>query len=78
MFVDFGILVSDLEIQFDIFSYDAVLMAVNHDNLHWTTASINFRRKRFESYDSLFGYDNEVLPVSCSSHPTQQFFENSA
>ncbi|KAG6845661.1 hypothetical protein H0H87_005868 [Tephrocybe sp. NHM501043] len=37
----------------DIFSKDVVLVPVNHGNAHWTSAAINFRRKRFESYDSM-------------------------
>ncbi|KJA14230.1 hypothetical protein HYPSUDRAFT_150660, partial [Hypholoma sublateritium FD-334 SS-4] len=37
----------------DIFSKDVVFMPVNHRNTHWAAAAINFRRKRFESYDSL-------------------------
>ncbi|KAF8971539.1 hypothetical protein BDZ97DRAFT_1753332 [Flammula alnicola] len=37
----------------DIFSKDVVLMPVNHGNAHWTAAAINFRAKRFESYDSM-------------------------
>lgn len=30
-----------------------VLIPVNHNNMHWTAAAINFRRKRIESYDSM-------------------------
>jgi len=37
----------------DIFSKDVVLIPVNHDNTHWTAAAINFRKKRFESFDSM-------------------------
>ncbi|KAG0702709.1 cysteine proteinase [Suillus ampliporus] len=37
----------------DIFSKDAILIPVNHNNSHWTGAAINFRRKRIESYDSM-------------------------
>ncbi|KAG6866803.1 hypothetical protein C0991_008739 [Blastosporella zonata] len=37
----------------DIFSKDVVLIPVNHSNAHWTSAAINFRRKRIESYDSM-------------------------
>ncbi|KIY51367.1 cysteine proteinase [Fistulina hepatica ATCC 64428] len=39
--------------KFDIFAKDAVLIPVNHSNFHWTSACINFRRKRIESYDSM-------------------------
>jgi len=39
--------------KFDIFSKDMVLIPVNHRNVHWTAAAINFRRKRIESYDSM-------------------------
>lgn len=39
--------------QIDIFTKDVILIPVNHSNSHWTAAAINFRRKRFESYDSM-------------------------
>ncbi|KLO20530.1 cysteine proteinase [Schizopora paradoxa] len=41
--------------KFDIFKKDYVLLAVNHGGVHWTSAAINFKRKRVESYDSM-GY----------------------
>ncbi|KAK1232586.1 hypothetical protein PQX77_004254 [Marasmius sp. AFHP31] len=37
----------------DIFSKDVILIPVNHNNMHWTGAAINFRKKRIESYDSM-------------------------
>jgi len=37
----------------DIFAKDVILIPVNHGNAHWTSAAINFRRKRIESYDSM-------------------------
>ncbi|KNZ71468.1 Sentrin-specific protease [Termitomyces sp. J132] len=37
----------------DIFSKDVILIPVNHSNAHWTSAAINFRKKRIESYDSM-------------------------
>ncbi|KAI0651616.1 cysteine proteinase [Trametes meyenii] len=37
----------------DIFSKDVILIPVNHNNAHWTAATINFRKKRIESYDSM-------------------------
>ncbi|TRM61417.1 hypothetical protein BD626DRAFT_77397 [Schizophyllum amplum] len=37
----------------DLFSKDVVIMPINHSNTHWTSAAINFRRKRIEYYDSL-------------------------
>ncbi|KAK0233372.1 cysteine proteinase [Armillaria fumosa] len=39
--------------KFDIFAKDMVLIPVNHNNMHWTAAAINFRCKRIESYDSM-------------------------
>ncbi|KAI0047986.1 cysteine proteinase, partial [Auriscalpium vulgare] len=39
--------------KFDIFTKDVILIPANHNNAHWTAAAINFRRKRFESYDSM-------------------------
>ncbi|EAU93455.2 sentrin-specific protease [Coprinopsis cinerea okayama7 len=44
----------------DIFSKDIVLIPVNHSNSHWTAAAINFKLKRFESYDSLDMAGEEV------------------
>ncbi|KAF8213282.1 hypothetical protein K438DRAFT_1085347 [Mycena galopus ATCC 62051] len=37
----------------DIFSKDTILIPVNHGNVHWTAAAINFRQKRIESFDSM-------------------------
>lgn len=51
-------------LKFDLFEKDVVLMAVNHDNVHWTTAVINFRKKRIESYDSCGGSHQNVCDVS--------------
>jgi len=39
--------------KFDVFQKDTVLIPVNHNNVHWTLAAINFRKKRIESYDSM-------------------------
>ena len=50
--------------QIDIFSKDVVFMPVNHGNAHWTTAAINFRQKRFESYDSMGMAKEHVFRVS--------------
>ncbi|KAF9533707.1 hypothetical protein CPB83DRAFT_939663 [Crepidotus variabilis] len=36
----------------NIFSLDRLLFPINHSNVHWTAASINFVEKRIESYDS--------------------------
>ncbi|KAJ4476722.1 cysteine proteinase [Lentinula aciculospora] len=47
----------------DLFSKDAVLIPVNHDNTHWTAAAINFRQKRIESYDSMFLDRSAVFKV---------------
>lgn len=47
----------------DIFSKDVVLIPVNHNNLHWTAAAINFRKKRIESYDSMGSYRSNVYKV---------------
>ncbi|KAH9487128.1 Sentrin-specific protease 1 [Psilocybe cubensis] len=47
----------------DIFSKDAILIPVNHGNAHWTAASINFRQKRFESYDSMNMAKSKVFQV---------------
>jgi sentrin-specific protease 1 len=47
--------------KFDIFEKDVVLIPINHSNTHWTSAAINFRRKRIESYDSMSMYHNTVF-----------------
>lgn len=44
----------------DIFSKDVILIPINHHNAHWTSAAINFRRKRIESYDSM-GTNREIV-----------------
>jgi len=49
--------------QIDIFSKDAIILPVNHGNAHWTAASINFRQKRFESYDSMNMAKGRVFKV---------------
>ncbi|KAG2075207.1 cysteine proteinase [Suillus decipiens] len=47
----------------DIFSKDAILIPINHNNSHWTGAAINFRRKRIESYDSMNLDRHQVFKV---------------
>uniref|UniRef100_V5EHA7 Ubiquitin-like protease family profile domain-containing protein n=2 Tax=Kalmanozyma brasiliensis (strain GHG001) TaxID=1365824 RepID=V5EHA7_KALBG len=37
----------------DIFSKDLILFPINLGNSHWVCGAINFRRRRFEYYDSL-------------------------
>jgi sentrin-specific protease 1 len=37
---------------------------VNHGNVHWTGAAINFRQKRIESYDSMHDDRGRVYKVS--------------
>jgi len=49
--------------QVDLFSKDTVLIPVNHGNAHWTAAAINFRNKRFESYDSMDMAKEKVFRV---------------
>ncbi|KAF5312809.1 hypothetical protein D9619_003351 [Psilocybe cf. subviscida] len=53
----------------DIFSKDVILLPVNHNNAHWTAAAINFRNKRFESYDSM-GMAAEVVFKALRSYVT--------
>lgn len=48
----------------DIFQKDVILVPVNHNNMHWTAAAINFRLKRIESYDSMGIGRDEVYKVS--------------
>ncbi|TFL06452.1 cysteine proteinase [Pterulicium gracile] len=47
--------------KFDIFEKDIVLIPINHGNTHWTSAAINFRKKRIESYDSMAVYHKMVF-----------------
>jgi len=54
---------SDEITQIDLFSKDVVLIPVNHGNAHWTAAAINFRNKRFESYDSMDMAKEKVFRV---------------
>ena len=42
----------------DLFAKDLVLIPINHNQLHWSAAVINFRKKRIESYDSLDGHNS--------------------
>jgi len=44
----------------DIFAKDVVLLPVNHNNAHWTSAAINFKQRRIESYDSMSVYGDRV------------------
>jgi hypothetical protein len=39
--------------QLDLFSKDVILIPINHNQMHWSAAVINFRENRIESYDSL-------------------------
>jgi len=47
----------------DIFKKEYILLAVNHGGVHWTSAAINFKRKRVESYDSMGRSRPEVYKV---------------
>ncbi|KAI9002361.1 hypothetical protein BC832DRAFT_571405 [Gaertneriomyces semiglobifer] len=54
----------------DLFSKDLIIVPVHLGN-HWTCAVINFRRKRFEYYDSLHGTNTKVFPL-LRSYITQE------
>ncbi|CAO1616047.1 unnamed protein product [Sympodiomycopsis kandeliae] len=45
----------------NIFEKDLILIPCNLGNSHWTCAAINFRRKRFEYYDSMAGSNTRLL-----------------
>ncbi|KAJ7357153.1 cysteine proteinase [Mycena albidolilacea] len=47
----------------DIFSKDTILIPVNHGNVHWTAAAINFRQKRIESFDSMLDDRSRVFKL---------------
>ncbi|THH11790.1 hypothetical protein EW145_g414 [Phellinidium pouzarii] len=51
----------------DIFSKDIIIMAINHSNAHWTSAAINFKRKRIEAYDSM-GYPRKEVYTALRSY----------
>lgn len=40
-----------------------ILIPINHQNLHWSLAAINLRKKRIESYDSLGSYHAYIYKV---------------
>ncbi|KAI9095515.1 hypothetical protein DFS34DRAFT_651317 [Phlyctochytrium arcticum] len=46
----------------DIFEYDMLIIPIHLGN-HWTVASINFRKHRFEYYDSLRGREPNVFAL---------------
>ncbi|KAG9021746.1 Smt3-specific protease [Tulasnella sp. JGI-2019a] len=47
----------------DVFSKDVILVPVHQQNMHWTLATINFKKKCFEFYDSLGLSGTGVLKV---------------
>ncbi|KAJ7900126.1 cysteine proteinase [Mycena olivaceomarginata] len=47
----------------DIFTKDTILIPVNHGNVHWTAAAINFRQKRIESFDSMLDDRSRVFKL---------------
>ena len=55
-------------VQFDLFSKDIVLIPINHKNVHWAVAVINFRLKRIEYYDSMLMTDNGDVFAVCAHH----------
>lgn len=48
----------------DVFKKDAVLMPINLNNTHWVCACINIRKKRFEFYDSMGSWNQDIIDVS--------------
>jgi sentrin-specific protease 1 len=49
-----------------LFSKDIVLIPVNHNNIHWAAAAINFRLKRIEYYDSMHMTDTRIVFKVCA------------
>ncbi|KAI0307564.1 hypothetical protein B0F90DRAFT_24670 [Multifurca ochricompacta] len=49
--------------KFDLFSKDVALLPINHGNSHWTAATINFRRRRIESFDSMGVWRQDVFDL---------------
>lgn len=58
-------------LQVDLFSKDVILIPINQGNSHWTSAAINFKKKRFECYDSLRIPRPDTLEVSDTSSETR-------
>ncbi|ORX59347.1 cysteine proteinase [Piromyces finnis] len=48
--------------KFDLFLYDFVIVPIHLGN-HWCCSAINFKKKRFEYYDSLHGSDRNALYI---------------
>ncbi|KAJ3911980.1 hypothetical protein F5877DRAFT_93682 [Lentinula edodes] len=44
----------------DLFSKDIILVPINHNNVHWSAATVNFRQKRIESYDSYLNAEHQL------------------
>ena len=47
----------------DWMKYITLPIPINHQNMHWTAAAINFAQKRIESYDSMGRFDQKVCKV---------------
>ena len=45
----------------DVFTKDLLIVPIHCHGNHWTLAVVNFKSKRFEYYDSLFGSEDMVL-----------------
>jgi sentrin-specific protease 1 len=62
----------------DIFSFDVIIIPINHGNAHWTSAAINFAKKRIEAYDSMGMYRANVYKVCCPLVLVYYFHVNSS
>jgi len=45
----------------DVFTKELIIVPYHCHGNHWTLAVINFKLKRFEYYDSLFGHEGSIL-----------------
>lgn len=58
----------------DVFACDAILMPINLYDAHWVSACINLRQKRFEFYDSMGNYNQNIINASASAINIGQAF----
>lgn len=52
----------------DVFKLDAVLIPINLNNVHWVCAVVNIRNKRFEFYDSMGSWNQDIVDVRVESN----------
>lgn len=53
----------------DIFSLHKMILPINLNNAHWVCAVVDFRRQRFEYYDSMHDSGNRIRVFQVSGAP---------